>query len=150
MIKVLKKISQTAAYVFLPSAQAIKKCEKNKAEHMFSVRNLNLLISLSLWLCSSIGLTMYGEHALTTLERSASGLGCGMAPVFAFIWMERYVVVTNRIGALCSVAGMAAFVVSPVIIGSFIVDRPMTFAYVILGIVSLSIAVFGVAWICLA
>ncbi len=107
-----------------------------------------LMLSLSLCLCSGVGLIWLGEYSLTTLQVLASILGCGMAPLFAggFLWMEKYIIVTNRIGAACSLAAMAAYSISPVIVGTFIVAQPMTFAYVILGIVALSITTFGIAW----
>ncbi len=61
-------------------------------------------------------------------------MGCGMAAIYAtgLLWIEKYVRVTNAIGAAYSFCAMFGPDVFPIIIGTFIVDKPMSLMYYVL------------------
>ena len=105
-------------------------------------------ISLTLCLSGSIGLMFLAEHSLLALEILAAIIGCGVAPLFAtgLLWMEKHIVVSNRIGAACSFSVMSAFAICPVVVGSSIVDSPMVLVYVLLANSILCILTLAAAW----
>ena len=107
-----------------------------------------LFMSLALCLIGSVGLVYHAWRSLLTLQLMVAVLGIGNAPLYAagLLWMEKYVVVTNKVGAFCSFSAMTAFAFCLAIIGSFIVETPLAFAVGILVNVLSIIMVFLLAW----
>ncbi|TRY66961.1 hypothetical protein TCAL_09924 [Tigriopus californicus] len=91
-----------------------------------------LVFSFGTCLLSSAMLSLYGDQNLRLLQLACGGMGVGTASIFAtgILWLEQHVVVTNRIGALVSIAASLGPDIFPVIVGQYIVAQPMVLMHV--------------------
>ena len=74
-------------------------------------------------------------------------MGIGAASVYAtgLLWVESYIVITSKIGALFTIMSSLGPDVFPVLVGQFIVDWPMFVMYLTAVIVIFCIGLFGVS-----
>ena len=74
-------------------------------------------------------------------------MGLGMSSIYAtsILWCEKYIAVTNSVGALFTLFGMAVANVLQVVLGGLVEAFPMSLFYVNLAIVAGCVAIFGVA-----
>ena len=73
--------------------------------------------------------------------------GAGSAAVFSttFLWLETLMPVTNAIGAAYTVAWNIAVQVYSIVIGNYIVSRPIVFIYLMSGTVGCCFFIFAAA-----
>ncbi len=106
-----------------------------------------MIISFILSLGSGIGLAIAAEDSLLVLQILVAIMGCGTASIYAtgLLWMEKYIVVTNRIGAAYAFCAMLGPDVFPILVGSFVVEHPMMLMYVVVSMVAGCIVLFSMA-----
>ncbi len=106
-----------------------------------------MLISLGFCIASSLGLAIFAESSLLTLQVLIALMGFGIAAIYptGLVWMENYIVVTNKIGAAYSFSAMAGLVIFPFLAGTFIVQYPMSLMYLVLSITVGCVVIFGMA-----
>lgn len=95
----------------------------------------------------SIELVLLGNASLVALEVGSALVGLGTASLFAtgLLWIEEYLVISNRIGAAFSIAASLGCDVFPLIMGQFIDTRPMFLMYMQLCLTVAAIGCFGAA-----
>lgn len=90
---------------------------------------------------------MYCIVLFHSLIQIASGVfGFGNASVFAtgLLWLEQYFEITGLIGALVTIATSVGPNFTTLIIGQFIVDKPMSLMYLAVVIVVATMLIFAV------
>ena len=92
-------------------------------------------------------LCLFGEHSVLALQISVVVMGLGMAAVYAtgFLWSEKYIMVTNKIGSAFAIFGMGAPNLFPFLIGSYIEDSPMFLMYAVFAVVLGCTLIFALA-----
>ena len=106
-----------------------------------------MILSFVLSLGSGIGLAIAAEDSLLVLQVLVAFMGCGTASIYAtgLLWVEKYIVVTNKIGAAYAFCAMLGPDIFPILVGSFVVEHPMTLMYVVLTGVASCIVLFTMA-----
>jgi len=97
--------------------------------------NVIMTVSMVSTLVAAFVLTIYGETNIYVLFVSTSLLGFGMASIYAtgLLWLEKRIVITNRIGAAMAVSSSLGAKIFPVAIGQTVEKYPMSLMYMILG-----------------
>ena len=93
----------------------------------------------------AIGLAVWGESYPEALYLGAGLLGVGMASIFAtgFLWVERRMVVTSRIGASFTLSSSAGAKIIPLVVGQILEAQPMAVLYLILATWAGCLAIFA-------
>ncbi len=109
-----------------------------------TVMGASFLLSIG----AAIGLAIAAQTDIIVLQVLVAVLGSGMAAVYAtgLLFMEECVVVTNRIGAATTFSAMVGVVVFPFLAGSFVVEYPMSFMYLLLATVAGFVFLFVAAY----
>jgi hypothetical protein len=95
-------------------------------------------------------LCIWAETHPVALYLGTALLGVGMASIFAtgFLWVERHMTVTARIGSAFTVASSAGADVFPLLVGQLVEDHPAGFLHLTASVWAGCVIVFGLA--CLA
>jgi len=98
--------------------------------------NMIMWTSFTISGIGSIILCIWGDTYPEALYVGTALLGIGMASIFAtgFLWVERRMKVTARIGSAFLVASSSGADVFPLIVGQLVEDHPMGFIYLTTGI----------------
>ncbi len=106
-----------------------------------------MLISFGLCLSSGFGLIIFAQDSLIVLQVLIAIMGIGMASIYAtgLLWMENYIVVTNKIGAAYSFSAMSGPDLFPILAGTFIVQYPMSLMYLVLSTVIGCVIIFALS-----
>ena len=96
---------------------------------------------------SGVALCLFAEHSVLTLQILVAVMGLGMAAIYAtgLLWSEKYIVVTNKIGAAFALFAMAGPDFFPIIVGSYIEDSPMFLMYTVLATILGCTLIFALA-----
>lgn len=107
-----------------------------------------MTLNFILTTASSAMLLIWGQASVLWLAWLSAILGLGLATVFAttFTWLEKFMVITNRMGALFSIAGSIGADVFPLILGQIIAKDPIYFQIIIFGSVTACILLFSLAY----
>ena len=106
-----------------------------------------MVFSCAASIIASIGLAIFAETYPAVLWIGSGILGFGMASIYAtgLLWLESHMKITNRVGAVLTVAGSVGADVFPIILGQFVETIPMILMYITCGTVSLSSCIFILA-----
>merc|ERR1711971_49305 len=98
--------------------------------------NIIMWTSFTISGIGSIILCIWGDTYPEALYVGTALLGIGMASIFAtgFLWVERRMKVTARIGSAFLVASSSGADVFPLVVGQLVEDHPMGFIYLTTGI----------------
>jgi len=108
------------------------------------------IIMVSSFICCSIAslsLVIWAEASPLALQVCSGFLGLGTASIFAtgLLWFESYITITNRIGAVFTIASSAGADVFPIIVGQFVESHPMVLMHLLLAVILSCILVFATA-----
>ncbi len=103
-----------------------------------------MVLSFALTVGAAVALAFFAQTELLVLQVLCSVLGIAMAPIYAtgLLWIEEYVIVTNKIGAATTFAVMAGVMIFPFIAGSFVEEYPMSYIYLVLVLILSFVAAF--------
>ena len=90
-----------------------------------------MIFSITLSLLSAFPLAFLAEHSVGLLQILTGVAGFGMASIYAtgFVWLEQYIIVTNKLAAAFGIAASLGPDVFPTLIGQFVTDYPMSLMY---------------------
>ncbi|XP_059085443.1 sodium-dependent glucose transporter 1-like [Tigriopus californicus] len=105
---------------------------------------MNLILTVT----ASGMLVIWGQTSAQWLACISAILGLGLATVFAttFTWLGKMMVITNRMGAMFSIAGSIGADIFPLIFGQIIGLDPSYFQFLIFGSVMACLLLFALAY----
>lgn len=97
--------------------------------------NVIMTVSFIASLGGALVLSIYGETSVHVLFACTALLGFGMASIYAtgLLWLEKRMVITNKIGAAMAISSSLGAKIFPVLVGQTVEKYPMSFMYIILG-----------------
>ena len=106
-----------------------------------------LVFCFGLCLVGSVSLAIAANSSVYAIYIFSGFMGTGMGPIFAcaFLWLEKHVTVTTRIGSYLTIAASIGVDSFPLLLGQFMATLPMLLIYLQLAVVLLCIILFGIA-----